>query len=137
MSLTVRRQAGGTFAVVDDDQIISPGHETQSAAWRIVDRMEGEAVTPIEKRTDFAFRRSIDLLGASPRNDAPKFGKPRKKKQKGRVAKFATPKNRRRVRKLCEGDSVRDYRLGTFGAASPVRKISIEDYLRDTAKAAE
>lgn len=126
MSLTVRSMPDGTFAVVDGNEIVSGGHQSHSAAWRAADRLEDEAVSPIEKRADYAFRNSLPTLASRPRETKPVASHKRKSvKHKKRAER------RRRPAKIVDTGPTRDYRLGTFGAASPVRKISVEAYLRE------
>lgn len=127
MSVTVRQQDDGTFAVMADDEIVSPGHSSSSAAWRAADRIEGETVSPVESRSDYAFRRSLRQNIPVPKQRRRKSGQVGHSKPNSKPESLKPPRWLEKARKV---EQRPDYQLGKFGPASAVRKISVEDYLQ-------
>ena len=58
---TIYRQPDGTHAIceVGGDVVIEGGFPDQASAWRRLDQMQGEVVSPAEKRTDFAWNKRV------------------------------------------------------------------------------
>lgn len=134
-------EAEGGFVVVDGVSILAGPFPTSAEAWRAADRLEGEPISPAEKRADWI---SNKILSAGPaprrRNSAEIGGNPQKASRK---AKRQAKKMKRAAAKapgwLRKGASAkfdpqgnrahREYHLGTFGAASEVRRIDPAEYL--------
>jgi hypothetical protein len=49
--MTVVRGSNGTFDVVSGCKVVESGFPTMAAAWRWIDRYDGEPISPAEKRT--------------------------------------------------------------------------------------
>ncbi|MBZ9693915.1 hypothetical protein [Mesorhizobium sp. CO1-1-9] len=139
-------EAEGGFVVVDDSspngrRMLAGPYPTSAEAWRAADRLEGEPISPAEKRADWI---STKMLSAGP---APRR---RNSAEAGRIPQKASRKAKRQAKKmkraaakapawLRKGASAKfdaqgnrafaTSQLGTFGAASPVRHIDPADYL--------
>lgn len=140
MSLTVCRQPDGSYAVLAGGEIVSPGHSSNSAAWRAVDRLEGDAVSPVEKRSDYAFRRSLQQNIPVPKKKRRRPGDQHRpdwgsdELHQAILAESRTAQQPRWLERARRVEQRPDYRLGKFGPASAVRKISVDDYLREVGK---
>ncbi|TPM33720.1 hypothetical protein FJ955_02980 [Mesorhizobium sp. B2-2-2] len=104
---------------------------TNAEAWRAADRLEGSPISPAEKRADWV---SNKILSSGPKPMAPKSA--RKEKCRAKKMKRAAAKAPRWVRDIAAAKfdpqakrQHREWQLGTFGAASPVRKIDPAEYL--------
>ncbi|MER9533019.1 hypothetical protein NKI89_24880 [Mesorhizobium sp. M0309] len=146
-------EADGGFVVVQDNspngrRTLAGPYPTSAQAWRAADRLEGEPISPAEKRADWI---SNKILSAGPaprgRNSAEAGGNPQKA---SRNAKRQAKKMKRAAAKapawLRKGASAkfdpqgnrahREWQLGTFGAASEVRRMDPADYLASQQKGA-
>lgn len=124
-------EGGGGFVVVDGGETLAGPFPTNAEAWRALDRMEGEPISPAEKRADWI---SNKILSAGPVPIGPKQS--RKEKRQAKKMKRAAAKAPAWLRTGAaatfdpHGKRVfREWQLGTFGAASPVRKIDPADYV--------
>ncbi|TJU87603.1 MAG: hypothetical protein E5Y15_08355 [Mesorhizobium sp.] len=116
------------FVVVDGDKVLAGPFPTNAEAWRASDRMDGSPVSPAEKRADWI---ATKILSSGPAPIAPKKKTKRERKQAKAAAKAP-----RWVRDIAAAKfdphgnrQHREWQLGTFGPASPVRKIDPADYL--------
>lgn len=123
------------FVVVDGSCVTAGPFETNAQAWRVVDRLEGEPVSSAEKRADWKSRKILSKGPAAPRHP---WGLPKKEKRQDRQMKRAAAQAPGWVRDIAAATfdphavrTHRDWKLGTFGAASPVRSIPIADYLAE------
>ncbi|RWH32460.1 hypothetical protein [Mesorhizobium sp.] len=133
--MTVTEKEGG-FVVIDDNspngsRKLAGPFPTHGEAWRALDRMEGEPISPAEKRADWI---SNKILSSGPKPKMPKSVR-NEKKQTTKMGRAAA-KAPKWVRDIAAAKfdpqgqrQHREWQLGTFGAASPVRKINPADYL--------
>ncbi|RWK53520.1 hypothetical protein [Mesorhizobium sp.] len=122
--MTVIEMEGG-FVVVDGDKVLAGPFPTSAEAWRAADRMEGSPISPAEKRAD------NKILSSGPAPIAPKK-KTKQQRKMMRAAAAAPGWLRAGVAAVfvpADAKTYRDFKLGTFGPASPVRKIDPADYL--------
>lgn len=123
------------FVVVDGSCVAAGPFETNAQAWRVVDRLEGSPVSAAEKRADWISTKILSKGPAAPRHP---WGLPKKEKRQDKKMKRAAAQAPAWVRDIAAANfdphGVRlhqDWKLGTFGAASPVRSIPIADYLAE------
>ncbi|WP_181176946.1 hypothetical protein [Mesorhizobium sp. B2-6-4] len=126
--------------VIDRGETLAGPFPTNAEAWRAADRLEGAPISPSEKRAD---RISNKILSAGPslRKSAERPKKvSRKEKRQAKKMKRAAAKAPTWIRKAAaakfdpQGSRVyREWQLGTFGAASPVRHIDPAEYLKGKA----
>ncbi|AZO23847.1 hypothetical protein EJ070_26305 [Mesorhizobium sp. M1E.F.Ca.ET.045.02.1.1] len=128
--MTVIKTEGG-FAVVAAGEMLAGPFPTNAEAWRVLDRLEGQPISPAEKRADWI---SNKILAAGPKPKEPKSARDEKKRTK--KMKRAAAKAPRWVRDIAAAKfdpqvhrKHREWQLGTFGAASDVRRIDPADYL--------
>ncbi|WP_434723063.1 hypothetical protein [Mesorhizobium sp. RIZ17] len=121
----------GGFVVVADAQTVAGPYPTNADAWRALDRLEGDPISPAEKRADWI---SNKILSSGQALIFPRQS--RKEKRQAKKMKRAAAKAPTWIRKAAaakfdpHGDrSYRDLKLGTLGAASEVRRINLADYL--------
>ncbi|RWH55452.1 hypothetical protein [Mesorhizobium sp.] len=130
--MTVIETEGGFVVVGDsspnDRRTLAGPFPTNAEAWRAADRLENSPVSPAEKRADWI---SNKILSSGPMPVGPKKKTKRERKQAKAAAKAP-----RWVRDIAAAKfdphgnrQHREWQLGTFGAASPVRKIDPADYL--------
>lgn len=119
----------GQFQIADDgDHFVAGPFGTQAEAWRYHDRLISDPISPAEQRADYG---AMKFLSSGPAPIIPMELKPAKKltKKQRRLVKAAA-KAPRWLRDIAAAKfdphgkrKYRDSRLGTFGAASAVRKI--------------
>lgn len=129
---------GGGWVVISRGETLAGPFPTNAEAWRAADRLEGSPISPAEKRADWITTKILSSDGVSPKLEIPAAP------DINQVANFATwpkrvrqqkkkaAKNRRtkeRKAKRMHANAARDSQLGTFGAASPVRRIDPADYV--------
>ena len=56
--MTVEERAGA-FIVIEDDEIVAHGFATCAAAWRWIDRREGEPISKSEQRTEWSWNKRV------------------------------------------------------------------------------
>ncbi|CAN7600293.1 hypothetical protein LJR234_004642 [Mesorhizobium amorphae] len=134
-------EGGGGFVVVDGGETLAGPFATNAEAWRAADRLEGSPISPAEKRADWI---STKILSSGPAPIDPREKRVRKKpvskkeKRQAKKMKRAAAKAPTWVRDIAAAKfdphgkrTFRDFQLGTFGAASPVRKIDPAAYLAE------
>jgi len=135
--LNVSRNDDGQFEITDQrGKVVEGPFDTNAAAWKALDRLDNQNANVPEKR-----RSNKPVL----------WGKPEKgksKKQLKREKQIAARQERQMKRNAHQAvgwvrsvaakkfdpageRAYRDYKLGTFGAASEVRHIDPEQYLRE------
>ncbi|PST19737.1 hypothetical protein C7U61_14700 [Rhizobium sp. JAB6] len=135
--LNVSRNDDGQFEIVDQrGKVVEGPFDTNAAAWKALDRLDHRDVNVPEKRSS---------------NKKVLWGKPEKGKSKKslkREQKIAARQEKQMKRDAAKAPgwvrsiaakkfdpagerAFRDYRLGTFGPASEVRRIDPEQYLRE------
>uniref|UniRef100_UPI003F4961BF hypothetical protein n=1 Tax=Ensifer adhaerens TaxID=106592 RepID=UPI003F4961BF len=139
--LNVTRNDEGQYQVTDQSgKLVDGPFETNAAAWRALDRLDNEANTP----------------GRPKGNRKVVWGKPEqpKSKKEKRKDKMTTKQERRMKRDAAKAPgwiravgaktfdpagerAYRDYKLGTFGPASEVRKVDVATYLAEKAARGE
>ena len=143
--LNVTRNDDGQYEVTDQrSKLVEGPFETNAAAWRAIDRLDHEAAMP--KR-----RSNKRVLWGKP--EVPAKGKKARRKEKHRSAKQAERDEHRLkvnaakapgwVRGVAAAKfdpagqrAYRDHKLGTFGAASEVKRIDPAEYLAAQARGA-
>lgn len=132
------------FVVVDGSCVAAGPFETNAQAWRVVDRLEGSPVSAAEKRADWISTKILSKGLATEREAKPS----RKAKQEAKKQRKAEHRLRGNAAKapgwLRKGASAKfdpkgkrafnTSQLGTFGAASAVRQVSVADYLASKGK---
>lgn len=109
--LNVTRNDNGQYQIADQaGKLVDGPFETNAAAWRALDRLDQENANTPPK-----YRSGKKVL----------WGKPDRPKSK--KATFDPAGER----------AYRDHKLGTFGAASEVRKIDVATYLAEKAARGE
>ncbi|MCF6124374.1 hypothetical protein EN904_14815 [Mesorhizobium sp. M7A.F.Ca.CA.001.07.2.1] len=150
--MTVIETADG-FVVVDGTATLAGPFPTNAEAWRAADRLDGSPISPAEKRADWISTKILSA-GPAPRRSAKAI---RKSADSGGISRNLSRKEKREAKKqrkaenrlkinaakapgwLRKGASAKfdpqakrafsTSQLGTFGAASPVRHVNINDYL--------
>lgn len=130
----VQASDGGGWVVVSRGETLAGPFPTNAEAWRAADRLEGSPISPAEKRSDWI---SNKILSKGPAARAEKkLAQGRKAKRQAKKMKRAAAKAPTWVRTIAAAKfdpigkrQYRDSQLGTFGAASPVRRIDPAEYL--------
>lgn len=118
MTVTVKTLDSGLFAVIDaGGHSLAGPFETNAQAWAVVDALLGDRVP--------AKARKKRPHGSA---KAAKLGRKSEKAARKAPAWLRTIGATKFDR--VEQQVYRDHKLGTFGPASQVRKISVEDYLK-------
>ncbi|MER8464192.1 hypothetical protein [Mesorhizobium sp. M1396] len=137
--MTVIETADG-FVVVDGAATLAGPFPTNAEAWRAADRLEGSPISPAEKRADWI---STKILSSGPAPIHPKRNEARKAKREAKKQRKAENRMKINAAKapgwLRKGASAKfdpqgkrafeTSVLGTFGPASAVRLVNIDDYL--------
>ncbi|TAX39135.1 hypothetical protein [Rhizobium leguminosarum] len=139
--ITVHRNDAGQFEITDQRrEVVSGPYETNAAAWAALDRIDHETMPG-------RHRSNKKVLWGKPEKPAKRNGKKAGRRQAAKdehrmkanaakapgwvrsvaVAKF-DPAGERKFR---------DYKLGTFGAASEVKRIDPATYLAEKAARGE
>ena len=119
MTVTVKTLDSGLFAVLDaGGHSLGGPFETNAQAWAVVDALLGDRV-PAKARKK------------RPRGTAKAAELDRKSKKAARKAPAWLRTIGAAKFDRVEQEAYRDHKLGTFGPASPVRKINVEDYLNN------
>ena len=141
--LNVTRNDDGQFEIVNAaGKLVEGPFETNAAAWKALDRIDNDDASRPDKR-----RSSKKVLWGKPEHNRKK-GKQHKKERlaakKEAQIKANAAKATGWIKKAAIGEfdpngsrQYRDYKLGTFGAASEVRKIDPEQYLAEKAARGE
>ncbi|MBY5397963.1 hypothetical protein HFN01_24425 [Rhizobium leguminosarum] len=141
--LNVTRNADGQYEVTDvGGRLVDGPFETNAAAWKALDRFDNQDANVPDKR-----RSKRPVLWGKPEK-----GKPRKQVKREKKIAARQDKQMQRdahkavgwVRNIAsakfdpEGSrKFRDYKLGTFGAASEVKRIDPATYLAEKAARGE
>ena len=135
--MNVKQTGPGAFVIVDDQGTIVEGpFETNAAAWTAIDRLDGGSANAPPKQ-----RHGKPVLWGDP------DGRPKKTKRQRRQAerefsrtKKAAAKAPTLLRDIAAATfdpagrrAYRDFKLGTFGPASEVRRIDPAVYLAEKA----
>ncbi|MBZ9888959.1 hypothetical protein LB559_13500 [Mesorhizobium sp. BR1-1-3] len=140
--MTVIEGSGG-FVVVDGGETLAGPFPTNAEAWRAVDRLEGSPISPAEKRADWISTKILSS-GPAPARQAKASRKAKREAKKQRKAEHRLKVNAAKapgwLRKGASGKFdpqgrrvYREWQLGTFGAASPVRQVDPAEYLKGKA----
>lgn len=139
--LTIIRNDDGQYEITDQrGKVVSGPYDTNAAAWAALDRIDHEAVSGKP-------RSNKKVLWGKPEKPA----KPKSKKASNRQAaraehqmKVNAAKAPGWVRSVAAAKfdparerKFRDYKLGTFGAASEVKRIDPATYLAEKAASGE
>jgi hypothetical protein len=137
--LNVTRNDGGQYEITDRrGKLVEGPFETNAAAWRALDRLDGDNNAPPKLLS------KKKVLWGKP--DAPKKPKARRKgrkaearqEQRMRINAAKAPGWVRTVAAIkfdpAGERQFRDQRLGTFGAASEVKRIDPAEYLAAKAR---
>jgi hypothetical protein len=141
--LNVTRNDDGQFEITDQSgKLVDGPFETNAAAWKALDRLDNQGSNVPEKR-----RSNKPVLWGQPQK-----GKSKKKlKREQKIAAQQDKQMKREAHKAVgwvrniaaakfdpEGNrKYRDYKLGTFGAASEVKSIDPATYLAEKATRGE
>lgn len=141
--LNVTRNVDGQYEVTDQrGKLVDGPFETNAAAWRAIDRLDNEAAT-LKRRSNKR------VVWGTP--EAPARGKKARRKEKQLSEKQAERDEHRLkvnaakapgwVRGVASAKfdpvgqrAYRDHKLGTFGAASEVKRIDPAEYLAAQAR---
>jgi hypothetical protein len=133
-------EADGGFVVIDDrspndSRMVAGPFPTNAEAWRALDRLEGEPISPAEKRADWI---STKILSSGPAPVKPKQSKREKRRTKKMKRAAAKAPSWLRTGAAATFDpqgsrTYREWKLGTFGPASPVRHVDPAEYLKGKA----
>ncbi|TIP06638.1 MAG: hypothetical protein E5X72_00030 [Mesorhizobium sp.] len=131
-------EAGGGWLVVDGDATLAGPFSTNAEAWRAVDRLEGSPISPAEKRADWIASKILSAGLAPTRVETkPKSKKGKRQAKRMKRAAAKAPKWLRTGAAATfdpQGNrAYREWQLGTFGAASPVRRVDPAEYLKGKA----
>jgi hypothetical protein len=137
--LNVTRNDNGQYEITDQrGKLVNGPFETNAAAWKALDRLDNEASRPAKPKS------KKKVLWGTP--EAPKSKKglrkaKRQKEQQDRKMMANAGNAVGWVRSIAAvkfdpaGDrSYRDHKLGTFGAASEVKRIDPAAYLAEKAR---
>jgi len=140
--LNVTRNDNGQYQITDQaGKLVDGPFETNAAAWRALDRLDHENANAPPKP-----RSGKKVLWGKPE-------RPKSKKAKGKDKMTAKQEHRMKVNAAkapgwvravaaktfdpVGEQAYRDHKLGTFGAASEVRKIDVATYLAEKAARGE
>ncbi|MBK5566899.1 hypothetical protein [Ensifer sp. SSB1] len=139
--LNVSRNDDGQYEVVDQrGKLVEGPFDTNAAAWKALDRLDNDAHAPARPKGN------KKVLWGKPQ-------RPKSKKEKRKDKMTAKQEHRMKVNAAKAPGWVRavaaktfdpvgerayrDYKLGTFGAASEVRKVDVATYLAEKAARGE
>lgn len=119
----------------NDSRMVAGPFPTNAEAWRALDRLEGEPISPAEKRADWI---STKILSSGPAPVKPKQSKGEKRRTKKMKRAAAKAPSWLRTGAAATFDpqgsrTYREWQLGTFGPASPVRRVYPAEYLKGKA----
>ncbi|WP_028748002.1 hypothetical protein [Rhizobium mesoamericanum] len=138
-TINVTRNNDGQFEITDQrGKVVEGPFETNAAAWKALDRLDNEASRPAKPRSQ------KKVLWGKPEAPKSKKGRRKAKRQQelqDRQMMANAGKAVGWVRSIAAakfdpaGDrAYRDYKLGTFGAASEVKRIDPAAYLAEKAR---
>lgn len=141
-TLTVQRTDDGQFQVTDESgHLVAGPFESNALAWAALDNLAGEPRIPRKAKAKPTALPQKARKGRKKRKPAPTAAEQQKTER--RLAQNAA-KAPKWIRKAALGkfDSAgvrayRDHKLGTFGAASEVRRIDPAEYLAEKARRGE
>ncbi len=140
--LSVARCDDGQFQVTDESgHLVAGPFESNAQAWAALDNLAGEPRIPRKAKSKPAASPQKSRKGRKKRKQAPSAVEQQKTER--RLAQNAA-KAPKWIRKAALGKfdpagvrAYRDYKLGTFGAASEVRRIDPAEYLAEKARRGE
>lgn len=142
MILNVTRNDDGQFEITDQrGKVVDGPFDTNAAAWKALDRLDNEANRPAKPKSNKR------VLWGKPETPKSKKGRRKAKRQQERQDRQIMANAGKAagwVRSIAaakfdpEGErKFRDYKLGTFGAASDVKRIDPATYLAEKATRGE
>ncbi|MQW38157.1 hypothetical protein [Sinorhizobium meliloti] len=140
--LNVTRNDGGQFEITDQrGKVVEGPFETNAAAWKALDRLDNNDHPPPRSKGN------KKVLWGKPGRTKSKKGRRKEKKLKEKQdhrMKVNAAKAPTWVRSVAAAKfdpagerAYRDHKLGTFGAASEVRRIDPAEYLAEKARRGE